>query len=242
MVWERTSLPGLHPFPAQDVHLEQFHDSSFPFLQSNGFLPSFTMMSYGMRSRQFFSSFSVFRNDSDSEHSEFEEFTQKKLKPVTCFCLYIINISLHPRVGSTHRPKQKPKSPPCRRRPTINLTRSKSSFIIPIMNPSGGHIFPSTASLGRLKKLKHQATQTEETGVSKKDRHGTNASIADRNIAEQENVSDIFPWLTCQDIFSSNVPSRPTPCNFPACFPSLASLFQRFLRPSAESCSHFLSS
>ena len=197
MVWERTALLGLHPFPAQDVHLEAFQDSSFPFLQPNDFLLSFTMMSYGMRSRQFFSSFSIFRNDSDSEHSEFEEFAQKKPKPVTCFYLHIINIYLHPRVGSTRRPKQKPKSPPCRRRPTINLTRSKLSFIIPIINPSGGHIFLSTSGLGRLKKLKHQATQTKETGVSKKNRHGANAPIAERTIAEQENVSDIFPWLAC---------------------------------------------
>ena len=147
-----------------------------------------------MRSRR---SFSVFHDESDSEQSEFEEFTQKRLKLVTYFCLHIINLRLHPRVGSTRRPKQKPKSPPCRRRPTINFTRSKSSSIIPIMNPSGGHIFPSTASLGRLKKFKHQATQIKETWVSKMDGHGTNAPIADKNIAEQENVSDIFPWLAC---------------------------------------------
>ena len=65
------------------------------------------MMSYGMRSRQ---SFSVFcdESDSDSEQSEFEEFTQKRLKLVTYFCLHIINLRLHPRVGSTRRPKQSP--------------------------------------------------------------------------------------------------------------------------------------
>ena len=176
--------------------MKHFTTALFRFCSQNGFLPSFTMMSYGMRSRRFFSSFSVFRDNSDNEHSEFEEFAQKKPKPVTCFCIHIINIHHRPRVGSTPRPKQKPKSPPCRRRPTINLTRSKSSFIIPIINPSGGHIFPSTASLGRLKKLKHQATQTKEIGVLKKDGHGTNAPIAYRNIAEQENVSDIFLWLT----------------------------------------------
>jgi hypothetical protein len=77
--------------------------------------------------------------------------------------------------------------------------------------------------------------------VLKKDGHGTNATIADKNIAEQENVSDIFPWLT-QDIFSSNVPSRLTLRNFLARFLSLTSLFQRFLRPSAESYSHPLGS
>ena len=168
MVWERTSLPGLHPFPAQDVHLEAFQDSPFPFLQPNDFFLSFTMMSYGMRSRQFFSSFSIFRNDSDSKHSEFEEFAQKKPKPVTCFYLHIINIYLHPRVGSTHRPKQKPKSPPCRRRPTINLTRSKLSFIIPIINPSGGHIFPSTSSLGRLKNLNIKQLRLKKQGCQKR--------------------------------------------------------------------------
>ncbi|OCL07229.1 hypothetical protein AOQ84DRAFT_377872 [Glonium stellatum] len=84
------------------------------------------MMSYGVRSRRFFSSFSVFRDDNDSEHSEFEEFTQKKPRLASCFCPHIINIHLNPRVGNTYHSKQKPKPPPCRRRPTIKLIRRAS--------------------------------------------------------------------------------------------------------------------
>lgn len=127
-------------------------------------------------------SFLVFRDDSDSEHSEFEEFTQKRLKLVTCFCLYIINLRPHPRVGSTRRPKQKPKSPPCRRRPTINFTR--------------------------------------KTGVSKMDGHGTNAPIADKNIAEQENAD------------ASQFPGTFSFSNKP--LPGIPEAERRVLQPSAQ--------